>query len=304
MANTIQARWGVIYRSVLLTCLSAGMAGCAATDIGRATSASSAQAVEALAVPPPGGPAIVGVVERRFANALEQTIALSVSSNVSGQNYMRVQFFGPMGTEAGQTSVSNLPLTEGVIAREMRTAFAGVQMQISPLFVQNSYGPFGYAIGRQGRDLCLYGWQRVAAPGTAAPFGARGTVQMRLRLCQAGTSEEALLSVMYGYTIVGGFRSGGWNPFGSPPGPDGRLGQTGSPIYPTAPARWETVLLPEPTATSPTRTRPAVAVAAPAAEAAPQPAVVTGPIVPPPPAVSPQPVPIVPLPPSAPGAAE
>src|SRR5262245_23217171 len=34
----------------------------------------------AFAFPPPGGPAIVGVVERRFSNATQQDIALSTSS--------------------------------------------------------------------------------------------------------------------------------------------------------------------------------------------------------------------------------
>jgi hypothetical protein len=276
------------------------LAGCGTpTDLQRASTNERIGAVKALVLPPPGGPSVVDVVERRYSNAIQQDVALSAASNVPGQNLLRVQLFGPMGTEAGQTSLSNLPITETTIQREMRAAFPGVAMQRSPLYAQNSFGPFGYAVGRSGRDLCLYAWQRVTGPTRAAPFSPRGTMQTRLRLCQTGASEEALLSVMYGYTVTGGFPAAGWNPFGPPPPPDPRLGVTGKPVFPAVPQRMETVLEPEPEPIRrPASRRAAAPAPAPAPAQVPITApVVRGPIVPPPPSAATA-VPIVPAPPT------
>jgi hypothetical protein len=306
-----------LYAAAAVSLLSA----CAGpTDLRRASLAERAGPAQAIAVPPPGGPAIVDVIERQYANALQQDIILGANSSVSGQNVLRVQLFGPTGMEAGQTTLSNLPLTESMVRREMRAAVPGVAMQISPLYAQNSYGPFGYAIGRSGRDLCIYAWQRVRGPERAAPFSQRGSVQTRLRLCQAGASEQQLLSVMYGYTITAGFGAASWNPFGEAAPPDPRLGMTGSQIFPVGAAWNETVAAPEPEP-EPLILRPARAQQAPAADTVPV-ALPAGsaqqetsgasaagstapegaPLVPPPPGASPSApgtVPLVPPPPAA-----
>lgn len=280
--------------------LSVILAGCGTpTDIQRASTNARIGAVSALVLPPPGGPSVVDVVERRYSNAIQQDISLSAASSVAGQNILRVQLFGPVGTEAGQTSLSNLPITESTIQREMRAAFPGVAMQRSPLYAQNSFGPFGYAVGRSGRDLCLYAWQRVTGPTRAAPFSPRGTMQTRLRLCQTGASEEALLSVMYGYTVTGGFPAGSWNPFGPPPPPDPRLGATGKPVFPVMPQRLDTVLEPEPEPVRrPTSRRSTTTVSTPAPAVVPAATpVMRGPIVPPPPSTATS-APLIPAPPT------
>lgn len=246
----------------------------------------------AFVLPPPGGPAIVGVIERRFANATQQDIALATNSAASGQNYLRARLFGPVEKSgAGMTGLSNRSIALTDVAAEMRTAMPGVAMSRSPFYVQNRYGPFGYAIGRKGRsDLCLYGWQNIrSAPGFG---GNKGQIDIRLRLCQTGATEQQLMSVMYGYTISAFFSRRGWNPYGDPASPPEDLGKPGSEIRPLSETRYETVLSRQEEVVPVQRIRQPEIIAPPAVQPPP-----SGPRVPPPPAVS-EPGVVVP-PPSA-----
>ncbi|SCB33872.1 Cellulose biosynthesis protein BcsN [Rhizobium hainanense] len=191
---------------------------------------------KALAFPPPGGPAIVNVVERRHAKDVEQTIALSTSSSVSGQNFLKVQFLGLTGSNPGLGSRPYNTISDGAIAREMAAAVPGVRLARSATFVQNNYGPFGYASGQsRAGDTCLYAWQQVKA-GFAQPQEQRnfGMVQVRIRLCDAHATERELLSTVYGYTIAGHFAGAALNPFGGPRGADAVLGKPGELVYPDA----------------------------------------------------------------------
>jgi len=233
---------------------------------------------DAVALPPPGGPAVVSVIERRYSNAIQQDIVLAASTRVPGQNLLRVQMFGPVGVEGGDTELTNRHLGEASIASEMRALIPEVRMQRSSLFAQNSYGPFGYAVGRHASgDMCLYAWQRIRRGG-GSPFGSNmGTIQVRLRLCQTGATEEALMAVMYGYTIVSSLNDPRWNPLGDPAPADPRLSETGQPVYPAAAGVYQPLVAPAP-APSP---RPVRAPAA--ARPAPEPAPPSGPLVPPPP---------------------
>ncbi|WP_304502385.1 cellulose biosynthesis protein BcsN [Aurantimonas sp. HBX-1] len=249
-------------------------------------------AEQAFALPPAGGPAVMAVIETRFPNATEQKIVLGGSSRTAGENYLLVQFFGPVGaTGRGRDDLPNRPLAVTNIAEEMREAFPGVAMTRSALFAQNDYGPFGYAVGRAPTgDTCVYAWQRIA--GTPRPpliFRSNGAIELRLRLCRAGASESQLLSVMYGVRIRAFFRGVAWNPYGAPPSPDPAIGEPGAPIYPTGAGGYEPVLADAPAAApQPARARPArraarpAPVAQPAPVAEPLPAPI-GPPVPPPP---------------------
>ncbi|MCV9967196.1 cellulose biosynthesis protein BcsN [Pararhizobium sp. BT-229] len=216
--------------------LALGLAGCGARDGVRLTDTAVTVPDEtAFALPPPGGPAVVSIVERRFANSTQQDIFLFTSATTPGQNVLRVQLFGPVGSQMdGQKSLGYSSIRASEIAKEMRSELPGVALRQSPLYLQNNYGPFSYAYGRgRGNDACIYGWQQIRSPeATRTAFQNRGTIQVRLRLCEEGASEEKLLSVMYGYTIRSAFNAAGWNPYGEPPSVDPTLGRTGNPIYP------------------------------------------------------------------------
>lgn len=279
----------------LLPLLTLALTACAQHDtrLSRSALASGVSPQQAIALPPPGGPSVVGVVERRYANAVQQDIALSTNSGVPGQNLLRVQMFGPVGADGGETPLTDRLPHEADLRREMRAQLPGVDMRRSPLYAQNGYGPFGYAIGRQGTsELCLYAWQRIGGPHAGAPLAQVGTIQVRLRVCQTGASEEGLLAFMYGYTINASFGASGWNPYGTPAGADPRLGTTGQPIVPSGAPGYDTMLDPPPSA-APARA------ARRQASTSPVPAPPPGaPVVPAPPAAEAAPAPVVPPPPS------
>lgn len=254
-----------LLKTIALMTLAGLTAGCTTTghvrqSIGVETVAND----KALAFPPPGGPAIVGVVERRHAKDVDQTISLATSSSVPGQNFLKVQFLGITGSNPGLGSRPYNTISDRAIAGEMASAMPGVRLARSAIFVQNSYGPFGYASGQsRAGDTCLYAWQQVQA-GFAPPQEQRnfGMVQVRVRLCDAHATERQLLSTVYGYTIAGRFDGAALNPFGAPRGADAVLGKPGEIVYPD-PTAYRTAPItigyqPPPATTRPAITRPAV----------------------------------------------
>lgn len=273
------------------------LVGCSATG-GQPQSATrdrNAALEDAFVVAPVGGPQVLQVVERRYPNATEQRITLANRSGAPGSNFLLVQYFGPVGnTGTGRTPLANPSLRTGDLAAEIRAAVPGVPMRQSPLFVQNRYGPFGYAAGRTpGGDTCIYAWQRIAGvDNSTLLLRDRGTIQIRLRLCDGAASEESLLHSMYGLTIRAFFSNLSWNPYGPPPLADPRLGRIGAPILPQGARGFEAVVsepapaaapaprraAPRPAPAAPAPVQPAVA--APVVQALPAP---IGPLVPPPP---------------------
>ncbi|MDP9840335.1 hypothetical protein J2T09_005122 [Neorhizobium huautlense] len=278
--------------------LMAALSGCSSTTgVTRFQPTRAVSATEALVFPPPGGPAIVGVIERRYRNGIEQDIALRTQSSVPGQNSIKVKFVGP-GMEGANTdkTLSSARLTDSAITREMRSAVPGLAMARTPSYLQNNYGPFSYAVGRsRSGDTCVYGWQQIRSSTNARnTLHNLGVIQMRLRLCDADLSEQALLATMYGYTINGSFTGWQWNPYGREDRVDPSLGRPGHPVYPAAAAvehyapplgyeprpavRRVSVAPARPRATT---TRPQTTNVAPAVSTAP-----TGPLVPLPPTAS------------------
>lgn len=214
------------------------LAACAARDGVRLPAANRiVSESEALIVPAAGGPAVVDVVQRDYSNAVEQRVSLFTASTIPGQNYLSIQMFGPMEAALdGQNRLGFRPVHVSRLAGEIRQQIPGVAMRTSPLYLQNQYGPFGYAFGRSAAgDACLYGWQQLRArDGERTLFQNRGNIQVRARLCDSNADERELLSVMYGYTINGTFEPQGWNPYGPPRPVDPRLGEDSSPIAPAA----------------------------------------------------------------------
>ena len=211
------------------------LASCAGNLLPYTSSVRSLLPEEAVIMPPPGGPAIVSVLEEQFSNAIDQQIMLRTDARTPGQNAIHAVFFGTRNyARMNGNSLSYQSITDRRIDEEMRERLPGVRMVRSPYYVQNNYGPFGYAFGRgRGDDLCMYGWQQIR-PGqdSLAAFGQAGTIQVRVRFCEAGASEDDLLGIMYGYTIAAAVDAFGWNPYGEQAGPPPLLGETGAPTYP------------------------------------------------------------------------
>lgn len=215
------------------------LGGCVTTRGGApvvATMTIEVPAAEALILPQPGGPRVVGVIETRFANALQQKVMLGTDALTPGQNAFDVTFFGPVEGRTGDENIkTDSFLGDDALAEEMERALPGVDMRPSTYFVQNRYGPFGYALGRgSGRDLCMYAWQRIQSQERVnVVTGDRGVLSVRLRLCQTGATEASLLRVMYRYTINGYFLPRSWQPYGRPLPVPTDIGRVGGPlIYP------------------------------------------------------------------------
>ncbi|WP_262028764.1 cellulose biosynthesis protein BcsN [Microvirga sp. Mcv34] len=222
-----------------LSCLAAGIvlmtvSACAGrSDLGFASLMSEVPAARAIVVPPPGGPSVVAVLQQQYQDGLSQEIALSTASLTTGQNAFYVSL---LNNTAGNMEVPNsltLPsMTPDRLQREMEERMPGVEMETSLVYVQNRFGPFGFATGRSSTgDLCLYAWQQIE-PGEPAIFVPGGAISVRLRLCDADASVDQLLRVFYGYTIAAYYRQESWNPYGDPPSPPQHLGEKDAPMYP------------------------------------------------------------------------
>lgn len=217
--------------------------------------ASRAVAVDpsrAMIVLPPGSPPVIGVTQRSYENAIAQTISLATRGRTPGENTIQVAFFtaADLPDSAGvEGNLLKLPgIDDFAAGQDMEERLPGVAMALSAVFVQNKYGPFGYAFGRgTGGDACLYAWQRIA-DGDSIFRPKSGAVSVRIRICDPKASEAALLRLAYDYSLNASLRRSGWRPTGDAPGPAPELGKAGAPIYP---------LLQAPEATPPRRsTRP------------------------------------------------
>lgn len=190
---------------------------------------------EALVFPPPGGPEIISVISRTYSNAVQQEVILRSDARTPGQNYFKIEMFGPQRAEdTGKDGLSSGSLRASSISREVRSAFPGLQVSTSAEYLQNTYGAFSYASGRgAGDDSCIYAWQYIRSPEDMRQgFKNLGRINVSLRLCQSGVTVRDLLAVMYNYTITGSYDAEGWNPYGTAQKPPEGMGRSGNPIYP------------------------------------------------------------------------
>mgnify|MGYP000848406619 FL=1 len=235
----------------LFLCLA--LAACATRDpVSLSSGKQQVSVAEAFILP--GDRSVSGVVQERASNAIIQTVTLGTYSSVPGENYLKSVFFGPVNSVgATEKTLSYQPLDEARIARELRVELPGINMTRSPFFVQNDYGPFGYATGTSAAgDTCLYAWQQIRSPSyNQNLFQNLGRIDVRLRICENGARPEALLSTMYNYTIDATISGAGWNPFGEPAGPSSDLGQLGRPIYAPAASNPYAASYPDDNSTAP-----------------------------------------------------
>lgn len=232
---------GVLRRSGArgLACLAllAAVSGCAPPrqDIQSSTISERQPLTKAMVDMPPGGPAIVGVIEHRYANSTSQEIILSNRARNQNQNFIRVIVFGPVRlTTSPENQYPNDPLALMNAGQEMSWYMPGVKMSVSTLYAQNRYGSFGYATGTAATgDRCIYAWQRIRAPDhDSTMISNQGTISVRLRYCAPQATDYELLGVMTGFNINAYFLSPGWNPYGAPPAPPDELGKPGATVLP------------------------------------------------------------------------
>jgi hypothetical protein len=244
---TIATREGLALLSVRRAALLLGAAyalllvGCGEQRLseGELSFASRAIAVDpsrALVVLPPGSPAVIGVTQRNYDNAVAQTIALSTHGRTPGENAIQVAFFtaADLPDSAGvEGNLLKLPgIDDSSVAQDMEERLPGAAMAPSAVFVQNKYGPFGYAFGRgAGGEACLYAWQRIA-DGDSIVRPRSGAVSVHMRICDPKATEASLLRLAYEYSLNASLRRSGWNPAGDAPAPEPGLGKAGAPIYP------------------------------------------------------------------------
>lgn len=220
----------------LLVGIAGVISGCAGNLMPYTSDVRNALPEDAVVMPPAGGPSIVSVIETQYSNALNQRILLETKARTPGQNYIDASFYGTKNySPMNGRRLAYRSIVSSNMVREAREELPGVALSQSPYYVQNNYGPFGYAFGRgRGNDLCMYGWQQIR-PDRGSFSGAmnRGNIQIRVRFCEAGASEDALLGIMYGYVINAAIDAYGWNPYGYQNAPPEMLGRSGAPTYPT-----------------------------------------------------------------------
>lgn len=245
--------------------LAAILAGCgdqrlAESDLVFSTRAVNVDPSRAMVVLPPGGPPAVAVTQRNYDNAIAQTISLATRGRTPGENAIYVAFLTAADLPDGEGVAGNLlkepGLDDHVLAAEMEERLPGVAMATSAVFVQNKYGPFGYAFGRgTGNDGCIYVWQRLMR-GDSLFRPRTGAASVRIRICDPGASEASLLRLAYGYALNASLGRTGWDPVGEAPEPAPNLGEAGAPIYPVPQTSFEDAVAPRTTVARP-RTRPA-----------------------------------------------
>ncbi len=236
MGSDSRKRLGKAVRAALLMTPLLATACTTKSELGFATLMNEVPATRAIIVPPPGGPSVVAVLERKYQNGVSQEIALSTASLTPGQNAFYVSLAtGGAPPQSQIDDVLSLPssvMIQERVLEEMEERLPGIEMQTSLVYVQNKYGPFGFATGRSASgDVCLYAWQRIE-PNKPAVFVPGGVITIRLRLCDAGATPQQLLRTMYNFTIAAYYMSGSWNPYGEAPGVPAHLGEIDAPIYP------------------------------------------------------------------------
>lgn len=94
--------------------------------------------------------------------------------------------------EARSPDLPPKPTREG-IRDELTAVLPGVAMEVVTRPSQNAYGPYGLALGRDGAGRrCLYAWQWIEAPPPLGFAEAGRPLSLRLRLCRADLTFDAM----------------------------------------------------------------------------------------------------------------
>lgn len=145
--------------------------------------------------------------DREGADLYEQAVSLDLSSRGSArENLVLLRLYrADAGADAADrvTGPGGRP-TEAGIRAELASAFPGTEMQVVTRPAANAYGPYGFAVGRApGGARCLYAWQWIAAAPDLDPASGRpGPLSLRVRLCRADITLEAMAAAMNQIKLV------------------------------------------------------------------------------------------------------
>ena len=221
---------------------------------------------------------MVSVVETNFANAVRQEIALTSNARTPGENHVTITRFLTRGGDGNFGELGDPVADNQDLYTQATEAFPEVSMMVSPFYVQNYYGPFGYAVGGAPTgDKCVYARQRIEPEAASTGRVTRGSVVIRFQMCDRSASERELLDMMFAMRL----RDPVFQPWRASP----IIGAPGAIILPQTGAGFQNVLdLPEAQPRGTTSAPPVVQAPAPRpVVTAPTPTPVpppTGPIVP------------------------
>jgi hypothetical protein len=182
----------------------------------------------------PNAPPALSIVEYPYENATRQTVRLATRGNTPGENSLRIDIIGIKNSGISRdATLPDAPLEAAQLGLDAEEALPGIPLRTSLVYLQNRFGPFGYAVGKSAQgDECIYAWQRVATPDRDInPVNSRNTLSLRLRLCEPHTSEAGLIANMMGLSVNVGVSGGlAWTP--EPKQFSSDIGSSGATIGP------------------------------------------------------------------------
>ncbi|MGV3490647.1 MAG: cellulose biosynthesis protein BcsN [Devosia sp.] len=234
-----------MHRAGLMLMGALALAGCASTQPFIAEAPRQVPVADSMVTLWPGAGALRGVVETQYVNAIEQKVSIDTGRRGQGESYIKVQYFKTEAKKVVQGGLQDVQLATMDMAGEARGTVNWADMKLSPYFVQNAYGPFGYSMGRTATgDICMYAWQRIPPPRVAS-MSEWKTVNVRVLVCAYGKTEREILETMMQLHLKG--VAGKGQPA---PGDIGAYGMVISP-YASGPADILPPIVTTPVATTP-----------------------------------------------------
>jgi hypothetical protein len=198
-------------RSVLVSVvlLLAWLGGCSVTPRDTRASYEPVTDTSATSTPmaqlPAAAGEVISILQSRVGGVLIQRIVLRGDPRTGGENQIVVRV-DQNARRSGDVDGPVMKPTATMIASELDENFAGIDMEISKTWNRNSFGPFGYAIGRAPNGVtCLYAWQfamgrppRIVDDPVAVMSASSmptAPTSVRARLCKSGMTEAELVAL-------------------------------------------------------------------------------------------------------------
>lgn len=162
------------------------------------TTSAPTQPIAAL---PEEAGAIASVRSHAYVNGFRQDILLKNNAVHAVPNSLTIL----ARTSRQATLDEATPLfkpSEPTVRAELGKQFPHIGMQVVERPSSNAYGPYGLALGRgTGTVHCLYMWQWIDENRLPQDSGVSGPVSVRVRLCQANTTFDAMAALIDHLTI-------------------------------------------------------------------------------------------------------